>query len=79
MTGRPKECCTERGKMSCRRKYRKGNKRACMGARRRFWKEQMSYKLETGGWNRGLKTPVAGWHGHPEDLGPSGRVMAMVL
>ena len=49
MTGRPKECCTERGKMSCRRKYRKGNKRACMGARRRFWKEQMSYKLETGG------------------------------
>ena len=28
---------------------------------------------------RGLKTPVAGWHCHPEDLGLSGRFMAMVF
>ena len=31
------------------------------------------------GKGRGLKTPVAGWHCHPEDLGPSGRFMAMVF
>ena len=28
---------------------------------------------------RGLKMPVAGWHCHPEDLGLSGRFMAMVF
>ena len=28
---------------------------------------------------RGLKTPVAGWHCHPEDLGPSGRFWATRL
>ena len=28
---------------------------------------------------RGLKTPVAAWHCHPEDLGPSGRFMATVF
>ena len=29
--------------------------------------------------SRGLKTPVAGWHCHPEDLGPSDRFWAMVF
>ena len=29
--------------------------------------------------SRGLKTLVAGWHCHPEDLGPSGRFWAMVF
>ena len=28
---------------------------------------------------RGLKTPVAGWHCHPEDLGPSGRFWVMIF
>ena len=28
---------------------------------------------------RGLKTQVAGWHCHPEDLGPSGRFWVMIF